>query len=225
MLYAIDRDAILRTTVLRDPDAEHGQIVTSPFPSTSSANSPDVPNRGADLSSALALGLAAAQQMDGQLPVLRMLVPPGPVEQAAAADLVRSWKRVNLEVVIIDPATDDDPENWDLQYRALHMVEPTVELWPFLTGQPTASVKDLEPFPDWLKQKLVAVDRTSDLGGALGTVRELHEMLWSDVRLIPLWEVDEFMVIRKNIQGFPVPPVHCYQHIDRWTMQASIATE
>ncbi len=228
MLYVIDRETILRNTVLRDPQSAHGRVVTSPFPVSSSGNSPDVPQRTYDLSAAVALSLAAAQQLNGQLPELRMLVPPGPVEQAAAADLVRAWRRIGLTVTIIDPAAEAAPEApvaWDLHYRTLHMVEPTVELWPFLTTQSTAVVDDLDVYPDWLKQKLIQVDRTSDWGRALDTVRELHEMLWSEVRFIPLWEVDGFMVVRKNIQGFPTPPVHCYQNIDRWTMQAYFPTE
>ena len=228
MLYVLDREAVLRNTVLRDPRAAHGRVVTSPFPVSSSGNSPDVPQRAYDLSAAIALALAAAQQLNGELPELRMLVPAGPVEQAAAADLVRAWRRIGLTVTIIDPAdaaASEAPVAWDLHYRTLHMVEPTVQLWPFLTTQSTAVVNDLDVYPDWLKQKLIQVDRTSDWGRALDTVRELHEMLWSEVRFIPLWEVDGFMVVRKNIQGFPTPPVHCYQNIDRWTMQAYFPTE
>jgi ABC-type transport system substrate-binding protein len=228
MLYCLDRETILRSTVLRDPDADHGRVVTSPFPMSSSANSPDVPPRTYDLSAAVALALAGAQQMNGELPDLRMLVPDGPVEQAAAADLVRAWKRIGLNVEIVSTAVANDSGAeiaWDLHYRVLHMVEPSVELWPFLTTRATAVVEDLNVYPDWLKQKLIEVDRTSDWGLALDTVRELHEVLWSEVRFIPLWEVDRFMIVRKNIQGFPSPPVQCYQHVDRWTMQAYFPNE
>jgi ABC-type transport system substrate-binding protein len=228
MLYCIDRETILRDTVLRDPDAEHGRMVTSPFPESSSANSPDVPARAYDLSAAVALAVAGAQQMNGELPDLKMLVPDGPVEQAAAADLVRAWKRIGLNVEIVSAAAAAEPDAevvWDLHYRVLHMVEPSVELWPFLTTQATAVVQDLNVYPDWLKQRLIELDRTSDWGRALNAVRGLHEALWSEVRFIPLWEVDGFMIVRKNIQGFPSPPVQCYQHIDRWTMQAYFPNE
>lgn len=228
MLYCLDRETILRGTVLRDANAAHGRVVTSPFPLSSSANSPDVPPRAFDLSAAVALALAGAQQMEGQLPHLTMLVPDGAVEQAAAADLVRAWRRIGLDVEIISaaaPAEAGAEATWDLHYRTLQMVEPSVELWPFLTTRPTAAVQDLDVFPDWLKQKLVEVDRTSDWGLSLESVRDLHEVLWSEVRFIPLWEVDRFMIVRKNIQGFPTPPVQCYQHIDRWTMQAFFPNE
>jgi len=177
------------------------------------------------LSAALAMVLAAAQQSaDQQLPTLHMLVPPGPVERAAAAELIRAWKRVGLDVEIVDQASPE-PVAWDLHYRTVQMLEPTLDLWPFLTASTAARVADLEPFPDWLKHGLVTVDRTSDWPRALSAVRNLHEMLWSDVRFVPLWEVDGYLVVRKNVQGFPAVPVRCYQNIDRWTIGAWFRTE
>ncbi len=222
LAYAIDRDRLLKETVLRDPAAEHGRITTSPFPSASPANSVDVAPHEYNLTSALAMVLAAGRQMDNTVPVLKMIVPPGPVERAAATDLVRTWKRIGVEVQIIDqpPAEGAPPVEWDLHYRTLQMLEPTVELWPFLAAVDRAQVSDLNPFPDWLKQKLVSVDRTSDWALALNATRRLHEALAADVRFIPLWEVDGYLIVRKNIQGFPETPLHCYQHVDNWTVNA-----
>jgi ABC-type transport system substrate-binding protein len=221
LLHAIDRDRILRETVLRDPKAERGRLVTSPFPSFSPANSFDVGQQSFDQSAALALVLAAAQQMGNELPTLKMLVPATPVERAAAAELIRYWKRVRIDVEIVEPGviTDEDSD-WDLCYRTLQSAEPTVELWPFLANAPTAQIGDLAIFPDWLRHALVDVDRTSDWGRALETLRGLHPKLWSEVRYLPLWEVDQFLVVRRNIQGFGERPLHCYHGIERWTMQA-----
>ena len=226
LLHAVDRDRILRDTVLRDPQAAHGRLVTSPFPSFSPANSLNAGQSSFDPSAALALVLAAAQQMDNQTPQLRMLVSREPLERAAAEQLVRDWKRVRIEVEIVDPGTvTDDDVDWDLCYRTLRIAEPTVELWPFLAASPTARIDDLSPFPDWLRHALVDVDRTSDWGRALETVRNLHAKIWSEVRYVPLWEVDGYLVVRRNIQGFPGRPMHCYQGIERWTMQPFYPTE
>jgi hypothetical protein len=221
LLHAVDRERILRQTVLRDPSAAHGRVVTSPFPSFSPANSLDIGQKSFDQSAALALVLAATQQMDNQLPTLRMLVPATPVERAAAADLVRAWKRIHIEVEIVDPATvSDEDVDWDLCYRTMQIAEPTVDLWPFLADSQTAQIGDLAVFPDWLRHALVDVDRTSDWGRALETVRSLHSKLWSEVRCLPLWEVDGYLVVRRNVQGFPERPMHCYHGIERWTMQS-----
>lgn len=226
--YAIDRNKVLRETVLRDPQAALGRVSTGPFPSSSPGNSVSVVPPAYDLSSAIALVLAAGQQMENTVPVLRMIVPPGPVEQAAAADLVRAWKRIGLEVVVVE-ATQGAPraegESWDLHYRTVQLMEPTVDLWPFLTAAEHARVSDLVVFPDWLKQRLITVDRTSDLSRALDATRRLHEVLTADVRYVPLWEVDGYLVARKNIQGFAASPLHSYQHLDRWTVGAWFKAE
>jgi ABC-type transport system substrate-binding protein len=221
LLHAIDRERILKQTVLRDPTAAHGRVVTSPFPSFSPANSFDAGQHSFDTSAALALVLAAAQQLNNELPTLKMLVPPTPVERAAAAELIKYWKRVRIDVEIVEPGTiSDEDSGWDICYRTLQSAEPTVELWPFLANAPTAQIGDLAIFPDWLRQALVDVDRTSDWGRALETLRGLHPKLWSEVRYLPLWEVDQFLVVRKNVQGFAERPLHSYHGIERWTMQA-----
>lgn len=221
LLHALDRGRILRETVLRDPSAAHGRLVNSPFPSFSPANSTDVGEKSFDQAAAMALLLAATRVTGNDLPKLRMLVAAAPVERAAAAELVRDWKRVRIDVEIVDPDTvSDDDQAWDLCYRTLQIAEPTVALWPFLAAAPTAQIADLSIFPDWLRLALVDIDRTSDWGRALDNVRGLHGKLWSEVRCLPLWEVDGFLVIRKNVQGFPERPLHCYHGIERWTMQA-----
>jgi ABC-type transport system substrate-binding protein len=227
LIYALDRERILRNTVLRDDQARHGRVVAGPFPADSFANSIEVTPRKYNLSTAAALVVTAAKTLEG-IPPLRMLVPPGPVEQAAAADLVRTWesvgRKLGLQVQIISD-TDPDSAEWDLAYRTMQMAEPTVDLWPFLTASKRARIEDLNPYPDWLKQELVALDRTSDTGRAINRIQELHQHLWSEALFIPLWEVDEFLVIRKNISGFPTTPIDCYQGIEQWAVGAFYASE
>ena len=127
--------------------------------------------RSYDFSAAYALMLAGARQLDGTIPVLKMHVPAGEVEQAAARQLVRAWKRIKIDVEILPP--DADPATpWDLHYRTVQVVAPTLEVWPFLTGEPTARMSDLRVFPDWLQQQMIALDRTSDLGRSLASMRQ-----------------------------------------------------
>jgi hypothetical protein len=35
-----------------------------------------------------------------------------------------------------------------------------------------------------------------------------------------LWEVDEFLVARRNVTGLPARLVHAYQDIERWSVQS-----
>lgn len=219
LAYGLDREKILGQTVLRDENLEHGRVISGPFFTRSYANSVVVEPWPYDLSSALALSLASARQLNGEIPVLTMLAPPGVIEQAAAAEMIRTWKRIGINVVLLEP-TVEDATDWDILYQTVQLTEPIVDLWPFVSQQPTAELADLDHFPDWLKREFIVLDRMSDWNLAVTQTQSLHRQLTSEAMFIPLWEVDEFLVYRKNIDGVPSEPVHCYDRIDRWTMEA-----
>ncbi len=220
LAYGLDRESILKNVVLRDENMEHGRIVSGPFFTRSYANSVAVEPWPYDLTSAFALTLAAKRQMeDGELPELKLLAPPDPVEQLAAAEMIRTWKRIGINVRLVEP-TAEDAVDWDIMYQTAQLTEPIVDLWPFVSQQPTAELADLDHFPDWLKREFIVLDRMSDWNLAVTQTQSLHRQLTSEAMFIPLWEVDEFMVYRKNIDGVPSDPVQCYDRIDRWTMDA-----
>jgi hypothetical protein len=101
------------------------------------------------------------------------------------------------------------------------MTEPIVQLWPFLTMQPTARIDDLSAFPDWLKQEVISLDRAADYSRAEERVRVLHRHLSLEAALLPLWEIDQYTLYRKNLRGFAVQPIHCYDNIDAWVREAA----
>ncbi|MBX3443605.1 MAG: hypothetical protein KF774_14455 [Planctomyces sp.] len=220
-----DADVLALSASLRDRrQLSHGRIVNSPFPSFSYANSPQLTPRNHDLSAALALTLAVTAQMGGELPPLRMAVPPEAIPQLVAERLLAAWKRVGIEVVLVEPDSAE-AAGWDIAYRTLQMEEPIVDLWPFLTVQDRANIQDLEMFPDWLQQGLVALDRTSDWNRAVDQLQTLHRQLWADVRFIPLWEVDGYLLYRKQVRGVPTNPLHSYDRLDRWHLEAWYAAD
>lgn len=219
LAYGLDREAILSDVVLRDKTMQHGRIISGPFFTRSYANSVAVDPWPFDLSSAFALALASKRQLDGEIPEIRLLAPPDPVEQAAAAEMIRTWKRIGINVALVEPTADENVE-WDIMYQTVQLTEPIVDLWPFISQQPTAELADLDHFPDWLKREFIVLDRMSDWNLAVAQTQSLHRQLTSEAMFIPLWEVDEFLIYRKNIDGVPSAPVHCYDGIDRWTMDA-----
>lgn len=221
--YAVDRDRLLREVVLQDPQARHGRAVTTPFLSTSPARNVLVEPRRYDISSAVAMALAARKKL-GTIPPLTLVVAPGAIPRACAEDMARIWRRIGLEIKVVH-AEEPAPENWDILYRTVQMTEPIIEMWPFLTFEDRARISALDVYPDWLKQELVQLDRTSDQSRAIEALQVLHRHLWEDAAYVPLWEVDQFIVIRKNISGFPQRPIHCYDEIDRWSVDAWYQTE
>lgn len=224
LAYAVNREKLLKEIVLRDPAGTNGKIVTTPFLSSNPGRNILLEPRRYDLSSALAMVMASQKQLKGGLPQLTMIVAPGPVEEEVAREIVAVWKKIGLEVKLVF-AHEEPPEEWDLIYRTAQMVEPLVEIWPFLTIEERARLDDLRKYPDWLKQELVELDRTSDQSRAISAMQTLHRHLWANTAVFPLWELQRFMVVRKNIQGYPQNIMHCYDQVDRWTIDAWYQTE
>ncbi|MCA9056418.1 MAG: hypothetical protein KDA75_21465, partial [Planctomycetaceae bacterium] len=220
---------ILDEVVLREEGGTQGRLVAGPFPSNSRSNAVGVEPRPFDPYAGLALTLAASNSLtaqkviDGQLPTLRLLAPPDPVIRAAVEEIMESWARIGIgsELVREDDLTAYAEGRWDLIYRRVQMTEPAVQLWPFLTLQPTARIDDLSTLPDWLKQEVIALDRAADYSRAEDRVQMLHRHLALEASFIPLWEIDQYTVYRKNLRGFAVRPIHCYDNIDQWVREAA----
>ncbi len=224
LAYAVDRNNLLRENVLRDPKAMNGKVVSTPFLSSNPGKNLLVEPRRYDLSAALAMLLASRKQLKDGIPPLTMIVAPGPAAEEVAKKIAAKWKKIGIDIKLV-MAHEPRPENWDVIYRSVQMVEPLVEIWPFLTIQERAKIDDLRRYPDWLKQELIQLDRTSEQSRAISALQTLHRHIWSDTAVFPLWELQRYLVIRKNVQGYPKNLMHGYDQIDRWMIDAWYQTE
>lgn len=218
LAYVINREKILSETVLRDPAMKRGRIVSAPFPSTSYAYRAQTKPRPYDLYLAYSLKTVSKKKFGGEVPELTMVCEPGEVIAAAAEALVAQWDRIGIKVRIVSQ-DKKLPEEWDIVYRTVRMTEPVTELWPFLTMKQDARVEDLEHLPDWLRQQLIELEQAVDFNSSVEMLQRLHFRLNDLVHIVPLWEIDDVIVIRNNIQGFPAGMVHPYQNVERWIVQ------
>jgi ABC-type transport system substrate-binding protein len=223
LAYSIDVNRTLENAVLRQRGSTAGRLATAPFATTSYAYNTLVDRRPYSLSMAASLVAAASKRLK-DVPTLRMGCAPGVAARAAAADIVAQWKRIGIRVELATgegaPAGAAPPE-WDLAYRTLRMAEPYTELWPFLTAGPGARLDDLRHLPDWLRLELLDLDRTPDWKSAVSRLQELHAHLFQEAAYIPLWEVDDAVVLRKNVRDFPSSKfVETYQDIERWVVNS-----
>ncbi len=218
LAYVINREKILADTVLRDPTMKRGRVVSAPFPSTSYAYRAQTKPRPYDLYLAYSLKTVSKKKFGGEVPELTMVCEPGEVVAAAAEALVSQWDRIGIKVRIVGQ-DETLPENWDIVYRTVRMTEPVTELWPFLTMKQDARVEDLEHLPDWLRQQLIELEQAVDFNSSVEMLHRLHFRLNQLVHLIPLWEIDDVIVIRNNIQGFPAGMIHPYQNVEQWIVQ------
>ena len=247
LAYALNRRSMLRSIVLRTQDGTDpraGRLVSAPYYSRSYAYNPTVPQKQYDPILGLALTLTVRKQYQrayeaavgaglsptvvkrgtkgGWIPKLRMLVVPEETPRKVAEACVKQWKRIGIPVEIVTAGrVEKGSPNWDIVYRTARMTDPAVDLWPFLTFDNRARVTGLKHLPDWLRQALVRMDLAPDWARAVDRVRKLHDHLEKETLVIPLWEVDDYLAMRKDVKAFRnrvFEPVHTYQNIEQWTI-------
>jgi hypothetical protein len=225
--YAIDAPRILSQLMLRKPDSSAGRLSTAPFATTSYAYNGLLTRREFSASMAFSLHAAAVKRLKS-IPPLRLVCEHDLEAQSAVAEIVTQWKRVGIAVELVQapphsgtPQTAPPALEWDIAYRKLRMEEPVVELWPFLTVNSGARLESLRTVPDWLRIELLELDNAPDWKSAVGRLQTLHAHLYAEVAYIPLWEVDDAIVLRKSVRDFPaVKFVNSYHDIERWIVQS-----
>lgn len=225
LVYGSDRKKILAEVVLKGRAANRGRLTSGPFALSHSASNPLVFPHRTDTRLAYSMLLAAKKELGNTLPELRLGVPADAIVQAAARELAQQWKNLGIVIKIVDVATEENfnpdkqPADWDMLYREVKLHDPQLDLWPCLTLDRQAKVSSLAHLPDWLRQELISLDQAGDWSTAERLLRRLHHDLASEVYLLPLWEISDFMLVRKHIRGIPERPLSPYQEISRWQVQ------
>jgi len=255
--FAVNREGILKSTVLRDDEMKHGRATSAAWHLASYATEPRQKPPEFNLRLAFALRFAAERQLqiaeltklteaareeakknkinfDAEqfrkdtkvdyirLPRLRFVVEPGPVARVAAERIVTYWQKVGFEVDVIQgdqPGQALKETEWDFCYRQVRMEEPLLELWPVLTSDPTFNMERLGVFPDWMRQELVGLDYATSFVDAQQKLFRIHNHIAAQAFLIPLWEVDEYAVFRKNVTGVPARLMSAYHNTERWIIR------
>jgi len=157
-----------------------------------------------------------------KLPRLRFVVAPDPVARAAAERMMIYWQRIGFEIDVIqgDQAGNPLPDtDWDFCYRTVRMEEPLLELWPLLANDSQLNIERLIVFPDWMRQEIVGLDYATSFPDAQEKLFTIHNHIAAQAFVIPLWEVDDFGVFRKNVSGVPEELMSTYQNIERWMIR------
>lgn len=227
LMYSLDRTQILRDAFLRGAGSL-GRVISAPFPTSSNAYNKLVPPHKFEPALAYSLARAAQKELGGEIPVLTLQVPDDPAILAAVRQMISAWEKIGVRThlaVISGSGAAFDADAWDIVYRTDAMHEPLTELWPYLTLSGGTDVATLIHLPTWLRHELLDLDATGDWSDAESILRRLHRQLWAEVHLIPLWEIDQFVVLRKNVRGVPVRPVGPYQHAERWKVESWFARD
>lgn len=215
--FATNREKILRETVLDSDDSELGRVISAPFPSQNQAYYSLSATRPYDLTLAFGLVTAAKKTLKDKFRPLKLICAPDADLEKAADEMILEWDRIGIQVERIKGTEPvDRQKGWDIVLRTHRMQEPIAEIWPFLTQQPTARAEDLLQLPAWLRQELVDLENAGNLHRANELLHRLHLHLQASVQIIPLWEINDYVVIRKNVKGLAPNPIYPYQSIEQW---------
>ncbi len=223
LVYALDRRRILEEVFLHEPAGPLGRQISAPFATTSYAYNRLVEPHKFDPALAFSLAKTAEKELAGKIPVLKLRCSSQPEVQQAAARIVEQWVAIGIEVELaVAPAvalSENNSDDWDILYRTETLAEPLIELWQFLALTASTETSALGHLPTWLRQELLDLDRVGNWKVAGRLLQRLHEQFWAEVHLIPLWEIDDVMVYRRNIRGVPDQPVNLYQKIEQWKVE------
>jgi hypothetical protein len=221
LLHGVPRQKLMKEIVLHEAPATAARLVTCPFSSNSYAYNRLLGQPEYDPPLAAALALTAKKQLGGELPTLKLVCSGDPARRAVALAMIEEWRRVGIEAQLVE----DGAVDWDVCYQTSKSIEPMMDIWPLLTLQRSARVDALQPLSEPTRRALLELERSNDWTGATKLLHRLAGDLLIEARYIPLWEVDEFLVARKNIGGIPARPIHAYDEVERWTVQSWYPTE
>lgn len=223
IMHAVPREQLLNAVVLRDVAEPYARLITGPFSSNGYGHNRQLPQAEFDPALAAALALTAKKQSGGALPTLRMTCPVDARSREIAQVMIEYWRRVGIEVRLL--GDDDSLSDWDICYQTVKSIEPVMDIWPLLTLQRSARVDGLQALSEPSRRLLLELERTVDWTTATKLLHRLLADLLIEARYVPLWEVDEYLVVRKNVNGVPSRLIQPYSEVERWTVQSWYPTD
>ncbi|WP_373649691.1 ABC transporter substrate-binding protein [Schlesneria sp. DSM 10557] len=221
MSLAIPRSQLIEQSILAGVNARLARLTATPFPTVSYGHNRLLEGPPYDPQRAAALVLTAKKQLGGsELPVLRIAAPPDSRIRASVQSMIEHWRRVGLSVQLNESTVAATHDDYDLIYRTERVIEPLIDLWPLLTQHSDTRVDALRPLPERVRRQLLELERVNDWTSATGLLHRIEAELLIETRFIPLWEVDEYFVTRRNLNGQPARLMHPFQDVERWTLQS-----
>lgn len=157
-----------------------------------------------------------------KLPKLRLVCDPDEVAMLAAEKMVERWRVLGYEIEMIKGDQEGRPladDQWDMMYRRVRMQEPLLDLWEVLLTDSNFDVEKLAAYPDWMRQELINLDYATSFNDAQQRLFKIHRHMAAQAFLIPLWELDDYVALQRNIAGFSGRPVSVYHDIERWLVK------
>jgi hypothetical protein len=232
ILYAIDRESILRRGLLTGQTIAGCEVVSGPFPkipstdeSRTSGYDAKVEVRPYDPAVASVLASIALQELgdsaSGASKSLTLAFPADPISRIACESISRQLELVGVQVRQREiPAGQSAGEDYDLLFAELEMQEPVVDAWRLLGPGGTSGECSAA-----MLASLRSLEQAKDAADAMMRLRTVHRVAAAELPVIPLWQMVNHFAYHKSVKGVPQRPLVLYQDIERWQVELRVPTE
>lgn len=235
LLYAINREGILKGEILGGADAEQSRVISGPFPRGVTENDPiayayntSVDNLAYDPRLAKVLMLITNSKLKTQyekrketlppLPKLTLGVPNYEAAKVAGQAIIAQWKLIGVQadLAVLDkvPAPGEMP-NIDILYLTASIWEPATDAERlFGIGGPAQSNNQ------FIVQVLGGLSASRNWREVRQSCQDLHALVAAHLPVLPLWQVGESFAYREEINGVTKKPLGLYQDLQKWRVRA-----
>jgi tetratricopeptide (TPR) repeat protein len=231
VMYALQRDAILKQGILRTEDKVEGaQLISGPLPAPINSGDPlsytyddkIQPHAYDPLLAVILLDLAkreldsTARLKEEQPPKFEGVVlghPPQELPTIVCKAMSKQLAALNIPCRTVELASPESRAQCDFVYAELLIAEPVVDLVRLLG--PDGLYPATNPY---VRQGIRQVEKATTWNQAGQGLKQLHRVLHEDLTLLPLWQTPEHFAVQKNLQGVGAAPISLYQDIEQWRL-------
>ncbi|MDP6443940.1 MAG: ABC transporter substrate-binding protein [Pirellulaceae bacterium] len=234
LLYATNRDLILNQTLLENSKLDGCRVISGPFPAPREAEDPlayaydekIVPRSYFPRQAKVLMSLAEfelndiARRKNEKPPKLGKIVLAHPAnEQATIAcrAIASQWRPLELDVELkpLPPGESyDESRNWDFLYVEMMMGEPIVDARKLLGPEGVSRFDD-----PYIGLGLRRLETSTNWRQVRERLVELHRLSYSQLVVIPLWQVVDHFAYHRGVNGLGDRPASLYQNIENWEIE------
>ncbi len=213
---ALDRSRILRDD-LGDGKVLAGAVLSGPFPQGYGSDAA-IQNDQRDARQAAALLNGPFAALGDR--TITLVHPPDPVARRAVRAIQTQWNLngIGVELVSVESPGGDlrrgPGRPWDLWYLEWNGMEPWSDAVWLLGRESIAGQSDPQ-----LQAMVDDLQLAATWDEACAKLRALHRYVARTQAIIPLWQINEFAAVRRDIEGVGDKPVTLYQNVDQWKVK------
>jgi len=235
LLYAINREGILKGEILGGADIDQSRVISGPFPRGANENDPiayayntSVENLAYDPRLAKVLMLITNSKLKMQyekrkeplppIPKMTLGVPNFEAARVAGQAIVEQWKLIGVQadLAVLDKVPEPgEMPNIDILYLTASIWEPATDAERlFGIGGPAQSNNQ------FIVQVLGGLSASRNWREVRQSCQDLHALVAAHLPVLPLWQVGESFAYRGEINGVTKKPLGLYQDLQKWRVRA-----